>query len=434
MAHVTRKRTPASAWPPLIIVALACAASMVIGSTATLVIARDPVAETSSVRDTGGIAIVQRFYDAVGETLRTGDTTTLAEFVAPDLVEHPTRIGFSAGRDGLVEALLGLRSVYPQMTIVVEDIRGVDGLIAATTSVVTVVSGSVLGLPVDPSLPIWNSPELFRIEDGLIAEHWAAPQAALAVQSLATERVDILKEQAFHVGLSRRAYAAQAFRNDEVATGPIVIVGQAGRLQVTLDGPTTTSATFTHASRSGRLGEQEVIGAGGMVTLAPNDTIYLQNETHFTSGSDGQAPAEVLVLALTPEPRFGEAHISPPPDDSGTITDENLAWGLFTAAPSAMSVQIGRLTLGPGAAIPPHDPAGPELVAMESGSLELIMTREPALISRGPAEGATSETVAQLEPGNGAVAPADAGVSYRNASAGVVVMLMVTINYLSLSP
>ena len=54
--------------------------------------------------------LARRFYAAVDDVLRTGDTALLADIAAPAIVEHPARAGAAPGRDGLAHALLSLRA------------------------------------------------------------------------------------------------------------------------------------------------------------------------------------------------------------------------------------------------------------------------------------------------------------------------------------
>lgn len=67
-------------------------------------------------------AAVRGFYDAVNQILRTGDLAALDAAVAPDLVVHAPQTGGTTDRDGLARRLVAARAVFPDASLVVEDV------------------------------------------------------------------------------------------------------------------------------------------------------------------------------------------------------------------------------------------------------------------------------------------------------------------------
>jgi predicted ester cyclase len=113
-------------------------------------------------------ALVRKIYQAT----ETGDAGILDSVVTADVVEHPLNPGQLPGREALKQIFGGFRVLVPDLRIAVEDIIA-DGDKAAVRSTVTgTPAGPYLG--VDPAgRPMrFEAIDIWRIEDGLVAEGW----------------------------------------------------------------------------------------------------------------------------------------------------------------------------------------------------------------------------------------------------------------------
>ena len=113
-------------------------------------------------------ALVRKIYQAT----ETGDAAILDAVVTDDVIEHPLNPGQPPGREALKQIFGGFSVLVPDLRITVEDII-VGGDRAAVRSTVTgTPTGPYLG--VDPAgRPMrFEAIDIWRIEDGLVAEGW----------------------------------------------------------------------------------------------------------------------------------------------------------------------------------------------------------------------------------------------------------------------
>jgi predicted SnoaL-like aldol condensation-catalyzing enzyme len=106
--------------------------------------------------------LVRQFYDAFYTARRTGDTSLIDKFVAPDYIQH--EFGVESGREGLkallIKAHAASASVEPPVLLHVI----ADGDMVAAHQV---VPGP------DPNgSPAAEGVDIFRISGGQLVEHW----------------------------------------------------------------------------------------------------------------------------------------------------------------------------------------------------------------------------------------------------------------------
>lgn len=104
-------------------------------------------------------ALGYRVYD----TFNSRNIEAVDELFAPQVCSHASGI---RGRDGVKSALTSLYEAFPDIRFVVEDIIA-EGDKAA-------LRVTVHGIPVEPEQPQPIIMEIFRVEDGQVAEVWGA--------------------------------------------------------------------------------------------------------------------------------------------------------------------------------------------------------------------------------------------------------------------
>src|SRR5215472_8687924 len=122
-------------------------------------------------------ALVRKIYRAT----ETGDAAILDAVVTEGVIEHPLNPGQPPGREALKQIFGGFSVVVPDLRITVEDIIA-DGDRAAVRSTVTgTPAGPYLGA--DPAgRPMrFEAIDIWRIEDGLVAEGWHVEDFAAAL-------------------------------------------------------------------------------------------------------------------------------------------------------------------------------------------------------------------------------------------------------------
>jgi predicted ester cyclase len=113
-------------------------------------------------------ALVRKIYQAT----ETGDAAILDAVVTDDVIEHPLNPGQPPGREALKQIFGGFSVLVPDLRITVEDIIAGGDRAAVRSTVTGTPAGPYLG--VDPAgRPMrFEAIDIWRIEDGLVAEGW----------------------------------------------------------------------------------------------------------------------------------------------------------------------------------------------------------------------------------------------------------------------
>ena len=113
--------------------------------------------------------LVRRYYD---EALSTGNLDRLDTLVAGDFVDHEQLLGIPSTRAGLKQKYTLLRTGFPDLHFVVEDLMCVGEQVAARVTVRGTHTGEFMGRPPMGRTFAVTSIGIFRFAGGRIAEHW----------------------------------------------------------------------------------------------------------------------------------------------------------------------------------------------------------------------------------------------------------------------
>ena len=121
--------------------------------------------EAADEQEAANIAVVSEFY---AEAFNNGNLAVLDHLVAQDFVEHNPDI--ADGRDGLAAALMGLLEATQQLHIEPKRFVAEGELVFAhvhLTFTPEALGDETMGLA---------GVDVFRLEDGVLVEHWEATQ------------------------------------------------------------------------------------------------------------------------------------------------------------------------------------------------------------------------------------------------------------------
>jgi len=124
-------------------------------------------ADNETARDNA--AKVALFF---AEVLAVRDAARALWFLAANFLDHDPADANHAGRDGVVEKLTALWTAFPDGRFILEDLVAAGDRVAARSRFVGTHRG-----PFGPIAPTGNTvdvtfTDLYRLDDGLIAEHW----------------------------------------------------------------------------------------------------------------------------------------------------------------------------------------------------------------------------------------------------------------------
>ena len=117
-------------------------------------------------------ALIKRFYD---EGWNANNLAVYEELVTDNFVDHQTLPGLPAGREGFKMLNVMFRSAFPDVWVTVDQIVADDDKVACRWTSTGTHKGDLFGIPptgneVKVTATVW-----YRIEDGLIREHWGIP-------------------------------------------------------------------------------------------------------------------------------------------------------------------------------------------------------------------------------------------------------------------
>ena len=104
--------------------------------------------------------------------LNTGDTSMLAEVLAPDWEDIPLSPGRGPGREGYRSVIAWLLNVFPDLTIAQDDIVVQGDRVAVRSSARGTQRAEILGVAPTGRQIEFETFDFHRLEKGQIAQSW----------------------------------------------------------------------------------------------------------------------------------------------------------------------------------------------------------------------------------------------------------------------
>lgn len=113
-------------------------------------------------------ALVRRFFE-VGPS--RGDLRAARELLADDFALH-VPLPCSPGVQGIIEVISACRAAFEHLDVTIEDLLADEDRVAARFTARGIHKGAFMGLPATGKSITMTGIEIFRIENGKIAELW----------------------------------------------------------------------------------------------------------------------------------------------------------------------------------------------------------------------------------------------------------------------
>ena len=331
--------------------------------------------------------VIQDFYIAVNEALRSGDSTALDRIVVPDLIFHSPSSRIAPGRSGFDRYLTSIHDTFPAFQLEVQDVVS-DG----DQAVARVVGGSekpggFLGLTLAAPPTVWGQFNSFRIADRQIVEIRSGAPAPVLFEPATEVRLD-LETDPQALSFERLSASAGERREWGPFFGARVLYVDEGAITVDL-GPTEPPPVL-YAKRDGQVQPTEV-APGTQVIVSAGDMMSFPLGSRYTFGHGTTNPGvTAFAVAL---PRFTYNGPLQPQELPATEEDiqEQTDLGVVETAlgeeqvldpPAGVTVAFGRALLPSGANIAFHEADGYLFVIVETGALVLTNEHDVMALDR----------------------------------------------------
>jgi predicted SnoaL-like aldol condensation-catalyzing enzyme len=378
--------------------------------------------------------VVRQFYAAVNDGIATGDVTAVHRVVAPHFVEQDPLPGVRSGREGLEDYLRVLHTIDPAMRLVVNAVVASDDQVVARVTVQPGREEGVLEGAVIDDHALWGPVDSFRVAGGAVVERWGHSEQLVLAQSLADVSLDFPTPVPRVVMIARVAID-QGSRWNSHEAGPRLLFLEEGGLQVTVSAsePPRTSTTVEF----GTVGHQDhvsIVSSGA--SLAAGESWVAPAGADIEVANLRAATAQLLVVtfAVPDVPGGAASGADAPPTDAGTI----LAGGLATdVGVGQATLTLGQLTLARHAQLSLSSAAGPILIAVDAGRLDVSawgMTWGRGWVRRGTDGMSIAVDEAAVGEGDGLLLHPGGTITLRNGGGKPAVVLVLTLRSGPASP
>lgn len=117
-------------------------------------------------------AVYRRMVD---EVVNKGDFDVIEELFHPDYVDHVAPPGSPPGMEGVRSIFSMFRTAFPDVKFNIDQMVGEGAYVATLVHGEGTQDGPFMQFPPSGKHAVWRSVGFFRVEDGLIREHWGIP-------------------------------------------------------------------------------------------------------------------------------------------------------------------------------------------------------------------------------------------------------------------
>jgi predicted ester cyclase len=111
----------------------------------------------------------------VEQVVNKGEFDVVDEIFHPDYVDHAAPPGTTPGLAGVKEIFAMFRTGFPDVRFTIDQMVGEGNYVATLVHGEGTQSGQFIQFPPSGKHAVWRSVGVFRVEDGVIREHWGIP-------------------------------------------------------------------------------------------------------------------------------------------------------------------------------------------------------------------------------------------------------------------
>lgn len=131
--------------------------------------------------ETAGQDLLRRAFD----TFNTGDLDACVELLTPGFIANVAGAPEPGiGRDAWKQNALMFREAFADLQVKIEDIFGGGDRVAVRLTFQGTHTGPFFGMPATGRTVAFSSVEIYRVEDGLLAEEWVSPDVTTLLRQI----------------------------------------------------------------------------------------------------------------------------------------------------------------------------------------------------------------------------------------------------------
>ncbi len=388
---------------------------------------------------------ISAYVAAVNRMLQSGDPTALDSVLSETFVEQGPASVFGGDRSGLVRYLRALRATYPGLRVTLEDALASETRVSLRLTYRGQRVEAFLGREPPPASPTWTTIDLFRIEAGKVAEHWASDSGIGLFQPLVPVDGDVSIDGADVISIARMHPVGSKMLPIRLPGAAVVIIEE-GALTAQSGASWRIVSAANHVLNAIAAGHEAVLHVGDVAVLPAVAPVIQAADQRSSFIVVAAIPPQSVIDSTSSDPNHGRPTAvtstilnalrsprSAEPVVAGGVAVERLALvNPRTAVSNTIAIDLSCAVLPPGAELDLSGIHGIAAVAVETGRAEVAPNDGRLMIQRIERSGDEAPATPLEEPvllrdGDAAVVPADANGRIRNASGDRVLLLIVTV-------
>jgi predicted SnoaL-like aldol condensation-catalyzing enzyme len=388
---------------------------------------------------------ISAYIAALNQMLQTGDPTELDSLLSEDFAEQGPASVFGGDRSGLERYLRALRATYPGLRVTFEDALASGTRVSLRLTYRGQRVETFLGRGLPPASPTWTTIDLFRLEAGKVAEHWAGDSGIGLFQPLVPNERDISIGGADVISIARMRRVGSTMLPITLPGAAVVIVEE-GALTAQSGASWRIVPAANHVPNAIAAGREAMLHVGDVAVLPAVAPVIQAADQRSSFIVVAAIPPQSVIDATSSDPNHGratavtgpilEALRSPrgaEPVDAGGVAVERLALvNPRTALSNTITIDLSRVVLPPGADLDLGGIHGIAAVAVETGRADVALNDGRLMIERieRPGDEAPSSPLGEpvrLRDGDAVVAPASPSTEVRNAGNDAAMLFIVSV-------
>ena len=125
-------------------------------------------------------ALTRQFFDRIS----AGDLSAVDELVSDDYIEHEQVPGLASGKAGTRQLFELFHTAFDQAALEVDEMIAEGDKVFALVRMTGIQRGEFMGIPATGNTIAVNICDYFRIDNGMLIEHWGVMDAAGMMRQL----------------------------------------------------------------------------------------------------------------------------------------------------------------------------------------------------------------------------------------------------------